>query len=105
MFTSLSDIKESNGKTVRENNLELFHLIPIDTLVEVTIRESSAFGSRGYVVGHSRDCDGTPLYILSLHSYASQAWALDGGDTERLVRHGWSGGFGEECLRVIIPTP
>lgn len=68
---NVSDIVEANGKTWRENNLAIKHSIPIGTLVEVKF--DSWFGegacwkvhARLWVVAHTRDCDGTPLYSLS----------------------------------------
>lgn len=67
----ISDLVESNGKTIRENNLEKMHDIPIGTLVEVKYQQWHGDGAcervhaRLWVVGHDRDCDGTPLYSLS----------------------------------------
>ena len=66
-----SDIVETNGKTIRENNLELQHKIPIGTLVEVKTSEWLGDGAcekihaRWFVAMHGRDCDGTPLYGLA----------------------------------------
>lgn len=67
----MKDIVEDNGKTIFENNMEKSHNIPIDSLVEV--KSDGWFGdgaciryqARLWVVEHIRDCDGTPLYILS----------------------------------------
>ena len=56
----VSSLKEANGNTVYENNMERKHAIPIGTLVE-----ESCTGIRLFVVRHERDCDGTPLYGLS----------------------------------------
>ena len=64
-------IVEANGKTIRENNLETIHRIPIGSLVEVKFNSWFSDGAcwkvhaRLWVVHHSRDCDGTPLYTLS----------------------------------------
>jgi len=52
----------ARGKTIKENNLEKQHNIPINTLVEI----ASLGGARLYVLGFSRDCDGTPLYRLGI---------------------------------------
>lgn len=66
-----SQMVEANGKTVRENNMELQHKYPIDTLVEVKYDTWHGEGActkihaRLFVARHIRDCDGTPLYILS----------------------------------------
>lgn len=65
-----SDIVEKNGKTIRENNMERLHSIPVDTLVEVQYDDWLGGGAcakthaRLWVVEHGRDCDGTPLYWL-----------------------------------------
>lgn len=62
---------EENGKSVRENNLERQHRIPLGTLVEIfeddPLQEDSYHRLRLYVVDHARDCDGTPLYSLSFN--------------------------------------
>lgn len=58
------NIVESNGKTVRENNLEQKHKIPLKTLVEVNVPYIEEHGLRAFVCEHTRDCDGSPLYSL-----------------------------------------
>lgn len=75
----VSEMKEENGKTIRENNLEKSFSIPIDTLVEfdmdeeISPDEKTGLGSnirgkvRAFVVEHVRDCDGEPLYRLSFY--------------------------------------
>jgi hypothetical protein len=69
-----SEIVEENGKTIRQNNLEKKHQYPLGTLVKVEATIYSNIGAakvdmKGecilYVVHHTRDCDGTPLYCLS----------------------------------------
>lgn len=62
MVQLVADIVEANGKTIRENNREKSHEFALGSLVEVTYNNS---GLRLYVVQHSRDCDGAPLYNLS----------------------------------------
>lgn len=64
-IVNFADIREKNGKTIRENNLELTHKIPLGTLVEINHEDSKYHGLRVFVVRHDRDCDGTPLYALS----------------------------------------
>lgn len=71
----VSEIIEENGLTVRQNNMNKTHNIPIGAIVEILPNsaidsdlfddEDSAAGLRLFVVEHSRDCDGTPLYALS----------------------------------------
>lgn len=66
----IHDIVCKNGKTIRQNNLAKVHKIPIGTLVEVKYDEWCGGGAcqkvhaRLWVVDHSRDCDGSPLYTL-----------------------------------------
>lgn len=68
---NVADIVEENDKTVRENNLEKRHNIPIGSLVEVKYDCWHGDGccekihARLWVYSHDRDCDGTPLYSLS----------------------------------------
>jgi len=70
-YINISGIKEFNGKTVKENNIELKHNISVDTLVEVMYDTWFGKGAckkvhaRLFVFEHTRDCDGTPLYSLS----------------------------------------
>lgn len=77
-----SSIVESNNKTIRENNLEIKHRIPIGTLVEFKYDEWFEGGAcrkshaRMFVAHHSRDCDGTPLYTLATKS--PHLWLQDG---------------------------
>lgn len=72
---TMGDIVEENGKTIRENNLAKQHALKLGDVVEVDIKLSDRHGHptkvdlRGrchlYVVAHMRDCDGTPLYMVS----------------------------------------
>lgn len=62
---------EANGKTVRENNLAKTHVIPLGSLVEINLDYNEEHGCRLFVVEHSRDCDGTPLYTLSHNKNAA----------------------------------
>ncbi len=93
----IGDVVEANGKTVRQNNEATQHRIPIGTLVEVKYDEWYGTGAcakvhaRLFVVMHSRDCDGTPLYTLS----RSQRIV----DSEP-AQHG----FNEESLTIIPLT-
>lgn len=73
----IGDLVQENGKTVKENNLELVHNVPVGSLVEITYESEyeepseRVKGLRLFVVKHSRDCDGSPLYALS-HSLSAQ---------------------------------
>ena len=57
-----------DGLTDKQRNLSKEHTIPLYTLVEIG-GDTTSNGMRLYVQGHSRDCDGTPLYDLT-HDYA-----------------------------------
>ncbi len=65
----VSDMVESNGKTVRENNMDTNHAYPLGALVEICYEDSdddeNNNGIRLFVVNHERDCDGTPLYCMA----------------------------------------
>jgi hypothetical protein len=95
-----SQIVEANGKTIRENNLERKHNIPIGTLVEVKYELWHGDGccekvhARLWVVMHGRDCDGTPLYSLSEWHDPEFAQSI------RRMR----GGFSEESLTIVPIT-
>lgn len=99
----IHDIVEKNGKTIKENNLEKKHNIPIGSLVEV--KYDNWFGNgacekvhaRLWVVSHDRDCDGTPLYALcnDMQYIDSTYGALS------RVLFGVKSGFSEESLQVM----
>lgn len=80
---NISDIVCTNGRTIKEHNLEIKHNIPIGTLVEVKFDEWFGDGAcwkvhaRLFVVDHNRDCDGSPLYTLS-HWQSPDIWKLPG---------------------------
>tara|TARA_B100002019_G_C20904442_1_gene419694 strand:+ start:106 stop:447 length:342 start_codon:yes stop_codon:yes gene_type:complete len=72
------NIKESNGKTIRENNLEVKHSIPLGTIVEIDCDYCEEHGLRLFVGLHSRDCDGTPLYSLTFNkSLVGKEFAIE----------------------------
>lgn len=90
-FVILHELIEANGKTIRENNLEVAHQIPLGTLVEVKYDKWHGNGActkvhaRLWVVMHGRDCDGTPLYSLSQWNdpaFAKQVGQMEGGFCE-----------------------
>lgn len=92
-YVRLSDVVAENGKTIRENNLEKTHNIPIGTLVEVKHSEwhgdgaCSLYHERLWVVSHDRDCDGTPLYSLC-HRQNTVQFTEDGEPTGEGFDHG-----------------
>lgn len=84
----LRNMVEANGKTIKQNNTERTHTIPLDTLVELEN------GVRLFVYRHDRDCDGTPLYALS-------AEIREDHDTYGCMF--LSCGHNEDCLDVVDP--
>lgn len=94
----ISSIVEANGKTIRENNMEIQHQIPIGTLVDVTGFESGDeyHRIRLYVIGHHRDCDGTPLYSLG-----PKGQSPFNAFVPTLFAGGVAHGLPEHCLRVV----
>lgn len=68
------DLPDADGVTDKQRNLELSHLIPLGTLVEVNASCCEEHGCRLFVVSHDRDCDGTPLYGLSFNPKAYEEY-------------------------------
>lgn len=70
-FLDISRIVEENGKTWKENRLAIQHKYPLGALVEVQYDDWHDGGAcekvhaRLFVVRHTRDCDGSPLYHLA----------------------------------------
>lgn len=84
-----SEIIESNGKTIRQNNLEIEHKIPVGTLIEIKLDDEDENqeenGLRLYVTGHTRDCDGTPLYALSFKPNAFEEFEKRKKDVDERI--------------------
>jgi len=111
---TVGDLVEENGKTIRENNLAKQHALRLGDVVEVDIELSDRHGfptkvdlrgkCRLYVVAHMRDCDGTPLYMVSDLPVAYPLHTENLFSKERLlyrmlavvVEHGYS----EESLKA-----
>lgn len=116
----LHNTLEENGKTIRENNLQKKHNIPLGTLVEVKYTNWHGDGAcekvhaRLWIVECGRDCDGTPLYWLSTTPVEDQRWieSINGisctgieyttpTDMARRMFYKWQGGFREDSLTVV----
>ena len=85
------DLVEANGKTIRQNNLEKKHNIPIGSLVE-----DKKTGVRLFVVYHARDCDGTPLYCLCHDPEDIKQ------DSTNFCNRKWVNGYSEEDLKIVL---
>jgi hypothetical protein len=88
----IHDMVEENGKTIRENNLEIPHTIKVGSLVEINDEDSDLDGLRLFLVMHVRDCNGKPLSYLSTHLED----IYEGRLYERMTI-----GFRDEDLKVI----
>lgn len=109
-FINIADlINPDTSNTYRQDNLAKQHKFPLGTLVEIHHADeedlSAEDGLRLHVVGHSRDCDGTPLYSLGSwdeHDERTGYAAING--LERLyppkVQTTFLG-YGEESLHVV----
>jgi hypothetical protein len=94
VLADLVDPLDPEGRTFREVNKTMPHNIPLGVLVEVKWDEWFGGGAcqkvhaRLWVVGHDRDCDGTPLYTLSRWQDADFAFAVrqfHSGMSERML--------------------
>ncbi len=124
----LHNLREGNGKTIRENNLERKHQVPVGTKLRMVSPDPeepdyALFmpGIEGvvtcYVVMHTRDCDGTPLYALSpysAHKYdkglplwewlaSIQPGPFAAFDRLMMEAHRVSGGLCEEMVMSGLP--
>ncbi|HEX8248987.1 MAG TPA: hypothetical protein VF599_12490 [Pyrinomonadaceae bacterium] len=92
-------VNQQTGKTFKEEKLEINHSIPLGSLVEVNHQdeEDDDVGVRLYVVGHVRDCDGTPLYRLGMKG----APLRDDWQQEGFYSRKTFGNYGEDSLTVI----
>lgn len=81
----LRNMVEENGRTIKQNNMDRNHTIPLDTLVELEN------GVRMFVVLYTRDCDGTPMYGLA--DYKQEEYINGNGQI--------STGHVEDSLRVV----
>lgn len=120
---NLSDIVEDNGKTVRENNMEKQHNIPLGQVVELDIdpeycgciqiykKEQTRDGNevalcypakiKMIVVGHNRDCDGTPLYCISDIPVKANKMSFLDKHLYRMACKFYASGWDENSLKVI----
>lgn len=86
---NLKDPSDSQGRSYKEVNLEKKHKIPVGSLVELDT------GARLFVVMHTRDCDGTPLYSLC-HDKEDTKWV-----NSIFANRAWDSGYDEDSLKLI----
>lgn len=104
-------INPESGLSYRAENTAKAHTIPLFTLVELKCDPEwpcITDGLRLYVQGHSRDCDGTPLYDLTAnYKVIGRNLHVRSAETEedRMYCHLYSGAimhsYGESSLEVI----
>jgi hypothetical protein len=90
----IHDLVEANGKTIKENNLAKVHQIPNGSLVELDT------GARVFVCGHARDCDGTPLYLLSPLKDSIREDPYSWPTQHEFYMGKYMGGYSERSLKV-----
>ncbi len=76
------------------------HEIPLGTLVEVDIPYNPQHGIRGFVCEHTRDCDGEPMYAITLHPDLEQIEYIKAIDYN-LYRFAIQDGFVKSSLKII----
>lgn len=96
----LYDLIEENGKTIRENNLEEPHAIPMKTLVEVDFPDNPSHGLRAFVCEQTRDFDGSPTYSL-YYSSDFETLEIIQSANEVLGHYVVQSGFHEHALHII----
>lgn len=80
--------------------MKLQHDIPLGTLVEVDLDYSDSHGVRAFIVDHTRDCDGEPMYALSMSSDFEQMQELK-KENFQLFRFMINDGWTKDCLKII----
>ena len=112
LYNMPDDPNKPDGPTIKEANMARTHNIPLNTLVEVKYNRWFGDGAcikthaRLWVVGHFRDCDGTPLYQLSDRDTKwFEYFKADGCHSKmRMVSNILEQGFAEDSLKVIEQT-
>ena len=96
-------MKTETGKTYRQENNEKVHKYKVNDLVEVIgwDEECEYSGMRLYIIGCTRDCDGTPLYVLG--SKGMELYQKGFGLKENVCYNFNSfSGFGEDSLKLVV---
>lgn len=112
VLVAVHDLIDSDtGQSFREMNLEKTHAIPLGTLVEIQSGSNeedcewgNGDGARLFVISHSRDCDGTPLYNMVHRLQDSGGTSSKQSLLNRMskpVINGYSG----DSLKIIAAPP
>jgi hypothetical protein len=87
-MNNIADLKDPNdkqGRTYRQINNSVCHGIGLGVLVELDT------GVRLFVAKHTRDCDGTPLYVLTSEIQGEYP----------LNQMNWLHGYSDNILRAV----
>lgn len=100
MLVDINTLTDSEtGESFRTLNLKKSHKIPLKTMVEIDAEETDYHGLRLFVVLHTRDFDGTPLYSLSFDkNYHPKMF---GKHFESVANFRVCGGWSDESLKII----
>ena len=100
-FIMIHDIvNPETRKTYKEGKLEKRHNFPVGSLVEFAVssdplEDHDMDGVRLFVVHHSRDCDGTPLYCLSANRNDTKQ------ERTGSANRSWVNGHPEDSLKLV----
>lgn len=105
----MSDPILSVPSLLRLENEKMQHTIPLNTLVEVQGDDQGledVNGIRAFVIEHERDCDGSPLYRLSLQKgvdkYQEVCHLIEKGILHPVHKQcATLSGFSEDCLHIV----
>jgi hypothetical protein len=95
-------VNPKSGLTYREENLKRNHKFKINDLVEIIgwSPDCEYDGMRLYIIGLTRDCDDTPLYVLG--SKGMELYQTGFGLKENACYNFQSySGFNEDNLKLI----
>ena len=101
-------VNPTSGKTVREENLKITHdfeTYPVGRLVEIDCEcVPMLHGCRVRIANYDRDCDGTPLYSVTIHEDWCDPikceWGI-GVHWSAVARFQTSGGFSASNLKPV----
>ena len=100
----ISDLpSDTPGKSWKEKNMEIQHLYAVDDLVEIEgwDEDCEFTGMRMYIIGCTRDCDGTPLYVLGTKGLELYDTRYKSGAMYNPKSHS---GFSERSIKLIKKT-
>jgi len=99
---NIADLKNpETGKSYREENNAKHHVYNVGDLVEIEDWGDDCVygGMRLYIIGCTRDCDGTHLYVLG--SKGMDLWQKAFVKPNTCYNFNSFSGFGEDSIKLI----